>query len=113
LVLFRTPDRNLDRTPSRLRIVRSVVGDPVAPPTDLRTRGVVDRMWKYVWTPDSEQLFLLPDEKTNRAEEERGVCAQLLEALEAESARYPPATAAPEDDDPETLEALEALGYVQ
>ena len=114
VVLVRAPEiRNPDRIPSRLRIIRSVVGEPVAPATDPRTRGVVDRLWKYLWTPDSEQLFRLPDERLNMATEEADLRARLLEALEAEMLRYPAGGVAPEDRDPETLEALEALGYVQ
>lgn len=114
VVLARVPDlRNPDRTPARRRFIRSVVGDPVAPATDPRTRGVVDQMWKYLWTPDSEQLFRLPDERLNRATMDDDTRARLLEALEAELLRYPAGGVAPEDQDPETLEALEALGYVQ
>jgi len=114
VVLARAPDiRNPDRTPARRRFIRSVVGDPVAPATDPRTRGIVDRLWKYLWTPDSEQLFRLPDERLNRATSEPDVRARLLDTLEAELLRYPAGSVAPEDQDQETLEALEALGYVQ
>jgi len=114
VVLVRAPEiRNPDRTPPRLRVIRSVVGEPVAPVTDPRTRGIVDQLWKYLWTPDSVQLFRLPDERLNRATEEAELSARLLEALEAETLRFPAGGAAPEDQDPETLEALEALGYVQ
>jgi arylsulfatase A-like enzyme len=113
-VLVRVPEiRNPDRVPARLRIIRSVAGEPVASATDPRTRGVVDQLWKYLWTPDSEQLFRLPDERLNRATEEADLRARLIEALETEMLRYPAGGAAPEDQDPETLEALEALGYVQ
>ncbi len=113
-VLARPPDlRNPDRTPARRRFIRSVVGDPVAPATDPRTRGIVDRLWKYLWTPDSEQLYRLPDEGLNRAAAEENIRAGLLKALQAELLRYPAGGEAPEDQDPETLEALEALGYVQ
>ena len=114
MVLVRAPEiKNPDRVPARLRIIRSVAGEPVAPATDPRTRGVVDRLWKYLWAPDSEQLFRLPDEQLNRAPEEADLRARLIEALEAEMLRFPAGGAAPEDQDPETLEALEALGYVQ
>jgi arylsulfatase A-like enzyme len=114
VVLVRAPEiRNPDRIPPRLRIIRSVVGEPVAPATDPRTRGIVDRFWKFLWTPDSEQLFRLPDERLNRATEEADLRARLLEALEAEMLRYPAGGVAPDDQDAETLEALEALGYVQ
>jgi len=114
IVLVRAPEiRNPDRIPPRLRIIRSVVGKPIAPVTDPRTRGVVDRLWKYLWTPDSEQLYRLPDERLNRAAEEANLRARLLEALEIEMQLYPTGGIAPEDQDPETLEALEALGYVQ
>jgi arylsulfatase A-like enzyme len=113
-VLVRAPEiRNPDRIPSRLRIIRSVVGETVAPATDPRTRGIVDRLWKYLWTPDSEQLFRLPNERLNRAAEEADLSARLFEALESEMLRYPAGGIAPDDQDPETLEALEALGYVQ
>jgi arylsulfatase A-like enzyme len=114
LVLVRAPKiKNLNRVPPRLRIIRSVAGEPVAPVTDPRTRGVVDRLWKYLWAPDSEHLFRLPDERLNRATEEANLRARLLEALENETLRCPAGGGAPEDQDPETLEALEALGYVQ
>jgi len=114
IVLIRAPEiPNPNRKPARLRIIRSVVGEPVAQATDPRTRGVVDRLWKYLWTPDSEQLFRLPDERLNMAPAEADLRARLLEALEAETLRYPAGRIAPEDNDPETLEALEALGYVQ
>jgi len=114
VVLVRAPEiRNPDRIPPRLRIIRSVVGEPVAAATDPQTRGIVDRLWKYLWTPDSEQLFRLPDERLNRATEDADLRARLIEAFEAEMLRYPLGGVAPEDRDPETLEALEALGYVQ
>ena len=114
VVLARPPDiRNPDRTPARRRFIRSVVGDPVAPATDPRTRGIVDSLWKYLWTPDSEQLYRLPDERLNRATAEESIRAGLLEALQTELLRYPAGGVAPEDLDPETLEELEALGYVQ
>ena len=114
IVLIRAPEiPNPNRKPARIRIIRSVVGEPVAQATDPRTRGVVDRLWKYLWTPDSEQLFRLPDERLNMAPAEADLRARLLEALEAETLRYPAGRIAPEDNDPETLEALEALGYVQ
>jgi arylsulfatase A-like enzyme len=113
-VLVRAPEvQNPDRIPPRLRIIRSVGGEPVAPVTDPRTRGIVDRLWKYLWTPDSEQLFRLPDERLDRAAAETEVRARLFEALEAEMSRYPVRGVAQEDQDPETLEALEALGYVR
>jgi len=113
-ILVRAPEiRNPDRIPPRLRIIRSVVGEPIAPATDPRTRGIVDQLWKYLWTPDSEQLFRLPDEQLNRATEEADLSTDLLKALEAEMLRYPAGGDAPEDLDPETIEALEALGYVQ
>jgi hypothetical protein len=114
MVLVRAPEiKNPDRVPARLRIIRSVAGEPVAPATDPRTRGIVDRLWKYLWAPDSDQLFRLPDEQLNRAAEETDIRTRMLEALEAEMLRFPAGGAAPEDQDPETLEALEALGYVQ
>jgi len=113
-VLVRPPElRNPDGTPSRLRKIRSVAGEPVAPKTDPRTRGIVDLLWKYLWTPDSEQLFRLPDEGSNRAETEAEVRARMMKALEAETLRFPGGRSAPEDQDPETIEALEALGYIQ
>lgn len=114
VVVVRPPEiRNPERIPPRLRVIRSVAGEPVAPVTDSRTRGVVDRLWKYLRGPDSEQLFRLPDERLNRAMTAAEIRARMLEALEAETLRFPAAGSAAEDRDPETLEALEALGYVQ
>jgi arylsulfatase A-like enzyme len=112
-ILFRPPVWNPDRTPFRLRFIRSVAGDPVIPATDQRTRGVIDLEWKYLWTPDSEQLFKLPNERSDRASTDTEIRARMLEALKAETVRYPPGGTSVEDMDPETLEALEALGYVQ
>jgi len=102
-----------DRVIPRLRVIRSVASEPVAELTDPRTRGVVDQLWKYLWTPESEQLFRLPDERLNRAATEADIRPRLLQALETETLRYPAGDVAPEDQDPETIEALEALGYVQ
>ena len=85
----------------------------MAPETDWRTRGVVDLFWKYLWGPQSEHLFRLPDERMNRISMEEEVRDRLQRSLEEISARYPARAAAPLDQDPETLEALEALGYVQ
>lgn len=113
-VLVRLPERHRpDRIASRLRIIRSVAGDPVAPETDPRTRGVVDLIWKYLWTPDSEQLFQLPDERLDRVQTDSNTRDRLQRLLGEITARYPATTDAPLDQDPETLEALEALGYVQ
>ena len=113
-VLVRPPEvRNTARAPHRLRVIRTVVGDPILPATDPRTRGVVNLMWKFLRSPDSERLFQLPDERTNRAATETEARDRMGLALEAELLRYPAGEAAQEDLDPETLEALEALGYVR
>jgi arylsulfatase len=104
-VLVRPPEvRNTNRAPHRLRVIRTVAGEPVFPATDPRTRGVVDLMWKYLRGPDSEQLFRLPDEQSDRVAVEAEIRARM---------RFPAGSMAEEDRDPETLEALEALGYVQ
>jgi arylsulfatase A-like enzyme len=113
-VLIRVPEiANPNRTPFRLRVIRSVAGEAIAPATDPRTRGVVDLEWKYLWTPDAEQLFNLPDERLDLASTDTENRARMLEALKAEGLKFPPVGSAKEDMDPETLEALEALGYVQ
>jgi hypothetical protein len=70
-------------------------------------------MWKYLRGPDSEQLFRLPDEQSDRVAVEAEIRARMIGALEAETLRFPAGSMAEEDRDPETLEALEALGYVQ
>jgi arylsulfatase A-like enzyme len=113
-VLIRPPEpRHPDRAPSRLSIIRTVAGNPVSPRTDPRTRGVVDLMWKYLRTTDSERLFRLPDERTNRTATDSEARHRMSRALEGETLRYPAGDIAPENRDPETLEALEALGYVE
>jgi hypothetical protein len=113
-VLVRLPERHKpDRIPFRLRVIRSVAGEPVAPETDQRTRGVVDLFWKYLAAPGSEHLFRLPDEVTNRVADEGGVRQRMLDILAEIVERYPSGDAAHLDQDPETLEALEALGYVE
>ena len=113
-VLVRPPEvHNKDRVPTRLRVIRRVAGDPVAPATDPRTRGVVDLRWKFLRTPDTEHLFRLPDERVNRISTETDARDRMSRALETEMRRYPPESIAEEDLDPETLEALEALGYVR
>lgn len=113
-VLVRPPKtRYPDRVISRLRVIRSVASEPVAKQTDPRTRATVGRRWKLLRAPDATRLFRLPNEQKNWAAEEADIRARLLEALEAEMLRYPAGGSAPEDQDPETLEALEALGYVQ
>jgi arylsulfatase A-like enzyme len=105
--------RNPDRPPGRIQVIRSVAGEPVAPAIDLLTRGMVDTSWKYLWSPDSEQLFFLPDEEHNLAASEKKRRDQMSQALEHETRRYPTVEAAFEDMNPATIEALEALGYVQ
>ena len=113
-VLIRPPEvRNTARAPHRLRVIKTVVGEAVLPATDPSTRGIVDLMWKYLRAPDSEQLFQLPEETTNRAAAEADVFDRMKRALETELRRYPAGENAEEELDPETLEALEALGYVQ
>ena len=113
-VLVRPPKTRFpDRIISRLRVIRSVASEPVAGLTDPRTRAMVGRRWKLLRAPDAERLFRLPDEQLNRAAEEVDIRRRLFEALEAEMLRYPAGGIAPENQDPETLEALEALGYVQ
>jgi arylsulfatase A-like enzyme len=113
-VLVRPPEvRNTARAPHRLRVIKTVVGEPVLPATDPRTRGIVDLMWKFLRAPDSEQLFQLPDERSNRAATEPETRDRMIQALETEMLRFPAGASAQEDRDPETLEALEALGYVQ
>ena len=113
-VMIRLPQRhNPDRVPFRLRVIRSVVGDPIAPETDPRTRGVVDLRWKYLRSPDAEHLYRLPDESSNRLSAEEVIRLRLRHVLEEIMAKYPSTGSAPEDFDPETLEALEALGYVE
>lgn len=113
-VMIRLPERHKpNRVPFRLRVIRSVFGEPVAPETDPRTRGVVDKEWKYLQSPDAEHLFQLPDERSNHLAVEDSVRAGMRDALEAIVSKYPALGSAPEDLDPETLEALEALGYVE
>jgi hypothetical protein len=90
-----------------------VAGEPVLPATDPRTRGIIDLAWKFLWTPDSEKLYRLPDERSNRITVETETGDHMRTALAAEMSRYPGGDAAREDRDPETLEALEALGYIQ
>jgi arylsulfatase len=113
-VLIRLPNvRYPDKVIPRRRVIQSVAQEPVAERTDPRTRGVVSRWWKYLGTPDSEQLFRLPDEIQNLAETDLETLEEMLKALEAEESRYPPGATAPESEDAATLEMLEALGYVQ
>ena len=113
-VLIRPPKpRHPDRAPFRLSIIRTVAGNPVSPRTDPLTRGVVDRRWKFLRTPDAERLFRLPDERTNRIAIDTRARDRMSRALEAEMLRYPAGDIAAEIRDPETLEALEALGYLQ
>jgi arylsulfatase A-like enzyme len=113
-VMVRLPERhNLDRVPFRLRVIRSVVGDPIAPETDPRTRGVVELRWKYLRSPSAEFLFRLPPETVNHLAEETAIRERLQRTLEQIAAMYPSRDVASEDRDPETLEALEALGYIE
>lgn len=113
-VLVRLPVRHKpDRIPFRLKVIRSVAGEPVAPETDPLTRGVVDRRWKYLRSPDAEHLYRLPDEHSNRFATEEVVSDRMRGALEELAAKHPPRGSAPEDLDPETRKALEALGYVE
>lgn len=113
-IFIRPPKvRYPDKVIPRRRVIQSVAQEPVAERTDPRTRGVVSRWWKYLGTPDSEQLFRLPDEIQNLAEFDPETLEEMLKALEAEKNRYPPGAPAPESEDAATLEMLEALGYVQ
>jgi choline-sulfatase len=113
-VLVRPPQtRYPDRVIPRLRVIRSVAGEPVAALTDPHTRGVVDRSWKYLQAPDSEQLFQLPDEARDLSNSELGTLRRLRDALEAERGRFPARAPAMETDDEDTLEMLRALGYLQ
>jgi len=113
-VLVRPPViENTNRTPHRLRIIRTVAGEAVFPATDPRTRGIVDLSWKFLRTPDLEKLFRLPDERLNLIATETEARDRMMRALEAETLLYPAGDVAEDDRDPETLEALEALGYIQ
>jgi arylsulfatase A-like enzyme len=113
-VLVRPPKtRHPDRVIPRLRVIRSVAGRPVAGLTDPSTRGLVGRVWKYLQAPDSEQLFRLPDEVRNFSATDDETRRRLRDALEEELGRFPARAPAPEADDEETLEMLEALGYIQ
>jgi hypothetical protein len=113
-VLVRPPQvRYPDRVIPRLRVIRSIAGEPVAEMTDPRTRGLVDSRWKYLQAPNSEQLFQLPDEARNLSNGVPETLRRLRDALEAEQRRFPTRPPAMEIDDAATLEMLEALGYVQ
>jgi arylsulfatase A-like enzyme len=113
-VLVRPPQtRYPDRVIPRLRVIRSIAGEPVAPATDQRTRGVVDLSWKYLQSPSSEQLFQLPDEARNLSNSDLETLHRLRDALAAESGRFPARAPAMEIDDEATLQMLEALGYLQ
>jgi hypothetical protein len=113
-VMVRLPERKKpDRVPFRLRVIRSVAGEPVAPETDPHTRGVVDLEWKYLRSPNSELLLRLPDEDSDRLAAEDAVRQRMRKLLEQIRSKHPPKNRAPEDFDQETLEALEALGYVE
>jgi arylsulfatase A-like enzyme len=113
-ILIRPPKvRYPDKVIPRRRVIQSVAQQPVAERTDPRTRGVVSRWWKYLGTPDSEELFHLPDEVRNRADTDPEMRKELLRVLKAEQNHYPSGAPAPESEDAATLEMLEALGYVQ
>jgi arylsulfatase A-like enzyme len=113
-VLVRPPmTRYPDRVIPRRRVIRSVVGKPVADLTDPRIRGLVGRLWKYLWAPDAELLFRLPDEARDLSAADAKTRRKLREALEVEQGRFPARAPAAEADDEETLEMLEALGYIQ
>jgi len=113
-VLIRLPKvRYPDKVIPRRRVIQSVAQEPVAERTDPRTRGIVSRLWKYLGTPGSEQLFRLPDEIRNLAEDDPDTLRKMFNALEAEQTRFPAGTPASESEDAATLEMLEALGYVQ
>jgi arylsulfatase A-like enzyme len=114
VVLVRPPKtRHPDRVIPRLRVIRSVAGEPVAGLTDPRTRGLVGHVWKYLRAPGSEQLFRLPDEVRNLSVADEETRRRLRNTLEMEQGRFPARAPAPEADDEETLEMLEALGYIQ
>jgi arylsulfatase A-like enzyme len=113
-VLVRPPKtRHPDRVIPRLRVIRSVAGKPVAGLTDPRTRGLVSQAWKYLQAPGSEQLFRLPDEVRSLSATDEETRRRLRNTLEMEQGRFPVRAPAAEADDEETLEMLEALGYIQ
>jgi len=113
-VLIRLPNvRYPDKVIPRRRVIQSVAQEPVAERTDPRTRGLVSRWWKYLGAPGSEQLFRLPDEIRNLAEDDPDTVRKMFKALEAEQNRFPAGVPASESEDAATLEMLEALGYVQ
>jgi len=113
-ILIRPPKvRYPEKIIPRRSLIQSVAQEPVAERTDPRTRGLVSRWWKYLGAPGSEQLFRLPDEIRNLAEDDPDTVRKMFKALEAEQNRFPAGVPASESEDAATLEMLEALGYVQ
>ncbi len=114
-VLIRPPKvRYPDKVIPRRRVIQSVAQEPVAERTDPRTRGVVSRWWKYLGTPDSEQLFRLPDEIRNLAEHDPETLRKTVPGPRGRAEPFiPPEPQHSESEDAATLEMLEALGYVQ
>jgi arylsulfatase A-like enzyme len=99
------------------RIIRSVAGQEAAAILiDTEKVGVVGREWKYLRSGEREELYPMtpePAEATNLALTRRKERKEMERALDRELERHPLRLGEPGEVNPELLESLRALGYVE
>jgi arylsulfatase A-like enzyme len=102
----------------RLRqIIRSVAGETAAPILiDAEKVGVVGRDWKYLRVDEMEELYSMspsPRERENLADTRQEERDTMRGILTRELERHPLRIHEPSAVNPELLESLRALGYVE
>ncbi len=119
-VLVQQPFYQPGVVPARRRrqvVIRRVAGQPVAPlDTTAPKVGIVTDRWKYLRSRKSEELYALApvaQEETNLVMQETEVRDRMKELLDRALEAWPLNVIEPGEIDPELLQSLRALGYVE
>ncbi len=119
-VLLQNPFYPADVLPARQRrqvVIRRVAGESVAPfESGSPKLGLVRGNWKYLRGSRGDELYAVgapSGREENVAFRNREVRDEMSNALDAALDRFPAASLEAEEINPELLQSLRALGYVQ
>jgi len=111
------PSGALPARQHRQVVIRRVAGEPVAPFIAGEPKlGIVRGAWKYLRSPNSEELYASGVEvgkQANLALREPAARLQMHEMLDHALQRHPQVTIERADVNPELLRSLRALGYIE
>lgn len=119
-VLLQNPFYQPGIIPARLHrqvVIRRVAGEPVAPfDAGVQTHGVVSGDWKYLRSAETEALYasgVAQAAEVNVALRNQRALAVMREKLDRALVSHPLKVVAPGAINPELLQSLRALGYLE